>query len=63
MIRSLHWDLKFDFECPGLSDALELSDIENLFTVLISIHPHHVFEKMLSNGSLRTCHELSTYVR
>ena len=28
----------------GLSDALGLNDIENLFTVLISISPHHVFE-------------------
>ena len=51
---------------PGLSDALGLSDIENLSTVLISILPHHVFklfEKMLSNRSPRTCHELSTSVR
>ena len=29
---------------PGLSDALGLNDIENLFTVLISTSPHHVFE-------------------
>ena len=32
-------------ESRGLSDALGLSDIENLFTVLISIPPHHVFKK------------------
>ena len=41
-LRSTFWlsDLVF----PGLSDALGLYDIENLFTVLISISPHHVFE-------------------
>ena len=32
-------------ESRGLSDALGLSDIENLFTVLISIPRHHVFKK------------------
>ena len=30
----------------GLSDALGQSDNENLFTILISISPHHVFEIM-----------------
>ena len=43
-----------DLVYPGLSDALGLSDNENLFTVLISIHPHHVFEiigiKRVSNS-------------
>ena len=55
------WNLTLSV--PGLSDALGLSNIENLFTVLISIPPHHDFEKMLSNGSPRTCRELSTIVR
>ena len=58
MIGPVHWDLQFDFECPQLSDALGLSDIKNLFTILISISPHHVFKncekQMLSNGSPRT---------
>ena len=42
-LRSTFWlsDLVF----PVLSDALGLSDNENLFTILVSIHPHHVFEK------------------
>ena len=41
-LRGTFWlsDLVF----PGLSDALGLNDIENLFTVLISTSPHHVFE-------------------
>ena len=51
-----------DLVFPGLSDALGPSDNENLFTVLISILPHHVFE-YFSKGALRTCHEFSTSVR
>ena len=51
----------------GLSDALGQSDIENLSTILTSISPHHVFnffsKKYWGNGSHRTCHELSTFVR
>ena len=45
VIRPLHWDLKkLTSSVSGLSDALGLSDMENLFTVLISISRHHVFE-------------------
>ena len=42
-LRSTFWlsDLVF----PVLSEALGLSDNENLFTILVSIPPHHVFEK------------------
>ena len=43
VIRPLHWE-KIDFECPRLSDAPGLSDIQNLSTVLISNLPHHVLE-------------------
>ena len=41
---AFHWHLQFDFECHQLSDALGLSDIKNLFTILIIISPHHVFK-------------------
>ena len=46
-----------DLVFTGLSDALGLIDNGNLFTALFSIHPHHVY------GSVRTCHEFSTFVR
>ena len=60
--RSNRWA---DRRRPRLSDALGLSDIENLSTVLISISPHHVFKilKNADNGFPRTCHEISTSVR
>ena len=44
-LRGIVWLSNLVF--TGLSDALGQKDNENLFTVLISIHPHHVFEIMV----------------
>ena len=47
-LRGTFWlsDLVF----TGLSDALAPSDNENLFTVLISISPNHVFQIYIITG-------------
>ena len=69
VIRPLHWNLKFDFECLRAVRCTWLSDIQKLSTILVSISPasclqnfSKIFRKK-SNGSHRTCHELSTFVR
>ena len=41
VIRPLHWYSNLTLSYYGLSDALGLSDIENLSTLLISSPPHH----------------------
>ena len=41
--RAQRYFLTFRHDVLPLSDALGLSDNENLFTVLVSIHPHQIF--------------------
>ena len=64
--RPLHPDLKFDFECPR---AVRCTWTKWHWKPVHSPYQHppasclQKFEKLLSNGSHRTCHELSTFVR
>ena len=63
VIRPLHWDMKFDFECPR---AVRCTWIKCHWKLVHSPYQHPSASglwKMLSNGSPRSCRELSTIVR
>ena len=68
MIRPLHWDLKFDFECPRAVRCTwttwHWKPVHSPYQHLpASCLQYFFIKKILSNGSPRTCHELSTFVR
>ena len=63
LIRPLHWDLNFDFECLRAVRCTCTKWHWKLVQSLLASHVFDIFEKnqMMSNGFPRTCHELSTF--